>query len=37
LPIEFIYATSGKVKGVTISSLNSYYQKRLIAVRSLFK
>ena len=37
LPIEFIYATSGKVKGVTISALNSYYQKRMIAVRSLFK
>ncbi|TKB98968.1 C40 family peptidase [Pedobacter cryophilus] len=37
MPIEFIYATSGKVKGVTISPLNSYYQKRLIAVRSLFK
>ena len=37
MPIEFIYATSGKAKSVTISPLNSYYQKRLIAIRSLFK
>jgi cell wall-associated NlpC family hydrolase len=37
MPIEFIYATSGKAKSVTISTLNSYYQKRLIAIRSLFK
>lgn len=37
MPIEFIYATSGKAKSVTISTLNSYYQKRFIAIRSLFK
>ncbi|MBC7655493.1 MAG: C40 family peptidase, partial [Oligoflexus sp.] len=32
-PIEFIHSTSGKVKGVTLTKLNSYYQKRLIAIR----
>lgn len=36
-PIEFIYVTSGKAKSVTISPLNSYYQQRLVAIRSLFK
>jgi len=34
-PIEFIYANSGKVKAVTISSFNSYYQKRLVKVISI--
>lgn len=34
-PIEFIHSTSGKVKGVTITKMNSYYQKRLIAIRRL--
>lgn len=32
-PISFIHATSGKVKGVTISTLNSYYQKKLMGIR----
>jgi cell wall-associated NlpC family hydrolase len=32
-PIEFIHSTSGKVKGVTVTKMNSYYQKRLIAIR----
>ena len=31
-PVEFIYVNSGKVKAVTISSFNSYYQKRLVKV-----
>ncbi len=32
-PLSFIHATSGKVNGVIITPLNSYYKKRLIAVR----
>jgi len=34
-PVEFIYANSGKVKEVTISPFNSYYQKRLVKVVSI--
>lgn len=34
-PVEFIYANSGKVKAVTISPFNSYYQKRLLKVVSI--
>ena len=34
-PVEFIYANSGKVKAVTISPYNSYYQKRLVKVVSI--
>ena len=34
-PVEFIYANSGKVKAVTISPFNSYYQKRLVKVVSI--
>ena len=34
-PVEFIYANSGKVKAVTISPFNSYYQKRLVKVVSM--
>lgn len=36
-PVTFIHASSGKVRAVTITPMNSYYQKRLIGVRSLFK
>ncbi|MDA9555118.1 C40 family peptidase [Pelobium sp.] len=36
-PIEFIYANAGKIKQVTISPLNSYYQKRMMAIRRLIK
>lgn len=32
VPLEFIYVNSGKVKAVTISNFNSYYQKRLVKV-----
>ena len=34
-PVEFIYANSGKVKAVTMSPFNSYYQKRLVKVVSI--
>lgn len=34
-PIEFIYANAGKVKAVTISTFNSYYQKRLVKMVSV--
>ncbi len=34
-PIEFIHCTSGKVKGVTITKMNSYYQKRIIGFRKV--
>ncbi len=36
MPIAFIFATSGKAKSVTISLLNTYYQKRLIGIRTVF-
>lgn len=36
-PITFIHASSGKVRAVTVTPINSYYQKRLIGIRSLFK
>ncbi|MBD3749399.1 MAG: C40 family peptidase [Sphingobacteriales bacterium] len=36
-PITFIHASSGKVRAVTVTPMNSYYQKRLIGIRSLFK
>lgn len=36
-PITFIHASSGKVRAVTITPMNSYYQQRLIGIRSLFK
>lgn len=31
-PTTFIYVNSGKIKAVTISTFNSYYQKRLVKV-----
>lgn len=36
-PITFIHASSGKVRAVTVTPMNSYYQQRLIGIRSLFK
>ncbi|MEO5909961.1 MAG: C40 family peptidase [Pelobium sp.] len=36
-PISFIHATSGKRKGVVVTNMNSYYQKRIIAVKTLFQ
>lgn len=35
--ISFIHATSGKQRGVVVTNMNSYYQKRIIAVRTLFQ
>jgi len=34
-PISFIHATSGKVSGVTVTALNSYYQKKLMGIRRI--
>lgn len=36
-PIAFIHSTSGKINGVSITKMNSYYQKRLIAIRRLIE
>lgn len=36
-PVSFIHATSGKSRGVVITNMNSYYQKRLMGVRTLFR
>ncbi len=36
-PISFIHATSGRFKGVVVTKMNSYYQKRLMGIRTLFR
>ena len=37
LPITFIHASSGKSRKVSITKMNTYYQKRLIGIRTLFR
>jgi cell wall-associated NlpC family hydrolase len=36
-PVSFIHATSGKFRGVVVTKMNSYYQKRLMGIRTLFR
>lgn len=35
-PVSFIHASSGKINGVGISGLSSYYQKKLMGYRRMF-
>ena len=35
-PLQFIHATSGKAKGVTVTPLNDYYKSRFVKVIRIF-